>query len=72
MKMTLRLFESGLGYDSIEIQVSGKDRAEIIQKACLVIETLYKLTDIEEIGIGSTTSLWNRSDIKPYLFGEEK
>lgn len=52
MKMTLRLFESGPGYDSIEVAVEGKTKSEIIKKMCLVIETLYSLTDIAEIGIG--------------------
>ena len=52
MKMTLRLFESGPGYDSIEVAVEGKNSAEVIEKMTFVIETLYKLTDIAEIGIG--------------------
>lgn len=52
MKMILRLFESGPGYDSIELNVEGRTKAEVIDKMNLVIETLYKLTDIAEIGIG--------------------
>lgn len=52
MQMILRLFESGPGYDSIELKVSGKDKGEVIEKMTLVIETLYKLTDIAEVGIG--------------------
>lgn len=52
MQMTLRLFESGPGYDSIELTVSGKDKKEVINKMNIVIGTLYKLTDIEELSIG--------------------
>lgn len=52
MQMILRLFESGPGYDSIELNVEGKDKNEVIDKMNLVIATLYKLTDIEELSIG--------------------
>jgi hypothetical protein len=64
--MYIRLFESGPGYDSIELQIKPASTQRFIEKSdrvvlcndtgmaslCKVISTLFECTDIEEIGIG--------------------
>lgn len=53
MKMKLTLFTSDQGYDSIDLYINSKDDDEnkILNKTALLIETLYKMTDIEELGL---------------------
>lgn len=63
--MYIRLFESGPGYDSIELNIKPTECPDVIERfgriirqdpemtaLCNVISTLFKCTDIEEIGIG--------------------
>ena len=64
--MYIRLFESGPGYDSIELQIKPSPKQGVLEKSgrvvicndtemaslCKVISTLLECTDIEEIGIG--------------------
>ena len=63
--MYIRLFESGPGYDSIELNIKPIDCPDAMERSgrlvrhdpemaalCKVISTLFECTDIEEIGIG--------------------
>lgn len=63
--MYIRLFESGPGYDSIELNVKPIKCPDVMERSgkiirndpemaalCRVITTLLECTDIEEIGIG--------------------
>lgn len=64
--MYIRLFESGPGYDSIELNLRSLPNPEIVDRTgapiyrsdpemdalCKAISVLFRYTDIEEIGIG--------------------
>lgn len=63
--MYIRLFESGPGYDSIDLNIKPIDCPDVMKRSgsvvhyypnvaalCKVISTLFECTDIEEIGIG--------------------
>lgn len=63
--MYIRLFESGPGYDSIELNIKPLEHPDVMERSgrvvrydpemaalCKVISTLFECTDIEEIGIG--------------------
>ena len=49
--MYIRLFESGPGYDSIELNIKPVSTDDTFSLA-RVVTTLLEYTDIEEIGIG--------------------
>ena len=49
--MYIRLFESGPGYDSIELNIK-PTYSDDIYSLTRVVTTLLENTDIEEIGIG--------------------
>lgn len=53
MKMKVTLFTSDQGYDSIDLYVNSKndDENAILNKTALLIETLYRMTDIEELSL---------------------
>lgn len=53
MKMKVTLFTSEQGYDSIDLYVNSRndDDNAILKKTALLIETLYRMTDIEELSL---------------------